>query len=394
MPVLFIPGNAGSGRQARSLGAEAARLAAHNALFVDGASYEAGSERTDAEVAAEAASRVQLDVWAVDFGEELSALHGGLLETQAEYVNDAVTAMLSLYGEHYELLRIMGVRGERERPQSVVLVGHSMGGVVARLALAKTGSTIGNVNTIVTLATPHRAVSRLSPSLSRAYATVAAFWHEGLFEPEAPDARGPAGIDVTPQLTLRDMVVVSLGGGFGDGQVRGDLTSLDGLVPPRHGFSQFTAGTPGVHLATDHLNIVWCNQVVKAVANALYETIHPARGIIFEEPDARLSTLRAALRQPRLPVEDRPTSMVLRSRDGRRDAAEFNVEDVVAASLLEEPRDAAEPVVVDNGDWPVSGLMRLPGPKAGGDWSLATSLRPGRDFEAVLCERKALPAAA
>jgi glycosylphosphatidylinositol deacylase len=79
VPVLFIPGNAGSYKQVRSLAAEAA-YHYHNSV-----QYEAG-----------AAVKRPLDFFSVDFNEDITAFHGQTLLDQAEYLNDAITYILSI----------------------------------------------------------------------------------------------------------------------------------------------------------------------------------------------------------------------------------------------------------------------------------------------------------
>ncbi|KAI9222859.1 PGAP1-like protein-domain-containing protein [Blastocladiella britannica] len=92
-PLLFIHGNAGSYKQARSLGA---RIAYHR--------------RTHPEL-------VPFDLYTVDLNQELSALHPQLLRQQARYVS----ACLTFLAAHYNVT-------------TVHVVGHSMGGIVALAA--------------------------------------------------------------------------------------------------------------------------------------------------------------------------------------------------------------------------------------------------------------------
>lgn len=89
-PVLFIVGNADSYRQVRSLGSVA---------------YRMGDKQR------------QLDFFSIDFNEELSALFGGVLEPQAEFVAHAIRAIRALY----------------KTEQSVILVGNSIGGLLSRM---------------------------------------------------------------------------------------------------------------------------------------------------------------------------------------------------------------------------------------------------------------------
>lgn len=88
-PVLFIVGNADSYRQVRSLGSVA---------------YRMGDQQK------------QLDYFSIDFNEELSALFGGVLQQQTEFVAHAIRTILSLY----------------KTKRTIVLVGNSIGGLLAR----------------------------------------------------------------------------------------------------------------------------------------------------------------------------------------------------------------------------------------------------------------------
>ena len=122
IPVLFIPGNAGSFRQVRSLASIALRKAIEETKY-----------------------KIHFDYFAVDFVEEFSALYGGTLHDQAEFVRKSIQDILSLY------------EGQKQPPKSVVLVGHSVGGLVAKALFLDPNFDHSTVNIIITLATPHSA---------------------------------------------------------------------------------------------------------------------------------------------------------------------------------------------------------------------------------------------
>jgi glycosylphosphatidylinositol deacylase len=88
-PVLFIVGNADSYRQVRSLGSVA---------------YRMGDQKK------------RLDYFSIDFNEELSALFGGVLEQQTEFIAYAIQKILSLY----------------QTNKTIILVGNSIGGLLSR----------------------------------------------------------------------------------------------------------------------------------------------------------------------------------------------------------------------------------------------------------------------
>jgi PGAP1-like protein len=88
VPVLFVPGNSGSKKQARSIAAEAARHAA----------------RTSA--------RVRLEIYVSGFGGELSAFDTSVLAAQADFVQQCLQWLAHKYASHN---------------QTAFIVGHSMG---------------------------------------------------------------------------------------------------------------------------------------------------------------------------------------------------------------------------------------------------------------------------
>lgn len=53
-------------------------------------------------------------------------------------------------------------------------------------------------------------------------------------------------------------------------QVRSKLESLDGIVPPTHGFMISSTGMKNVWLSMEHQAILWCNQLVVQVSRAFH----------------------------------------------------------------------------------------------------------------------------
>ena len=72
---------------------------------------------------------IHFDYFAVDFGEELSAVYGGVLDDQSSFTALAVSKILTLYADS------KSSRGAP--PSSVVLIGHSIGGVVAKAVFSE-----------------------------------------------------------------------------------------------------------------------------------------------------------------------------------------------------------------------------------------------------------------
>jgi pimeloyl-ACP methyl ester carboxylesterase len=172
----------------------------------------------------------------VDFKEEFSAFHGETLREQARYLVDVVTSILTGY----------------QPGTAVTLVGHSMGGIVARLALAD-ANFWRHVDLLLTLSTPHILPPvTLSWGMERVYRDI---W--------LPTSSGP--------------LIISLCGGISDTEVVSDGCAME--IPRQDGFSTFTSGIPGVWTAIDHQAMVWCHQLRWTVARVLLEVSGKSRPI-------------------------------------------------------------------------------------------------------------------
>lgn len=237
-PVLFLPGNAGSYKQARSLGSVALRKAEN---------LEGG---------------LHLNVFTVDFNEELVALYGGSLTRQTHFLHESIKAILRLY-KHL-----------KTPPQGVALVGHSMGGVVARALFTLPRFNPQLVGLIITQASPHVApVLALDPYLLDFYAALRQKW-------------------VTQADKLRNVTVLSVGGGYRDYQVRSGLTSLPAPPGDPNKLSLVVTAVPRTWVSTDHLSIVWCKELVLATVRAFFDLIDAETRQFTGDPERRLAVLR------------------------------------------------------------------------------------------------------
>ncbi|KAJ4354110.1 GPI inositol deacylase [Didymosphaeria variabile] len=245
VPVLFIPGNAGSHKQVRSYASEAA-YHYHNSIRHNTAS---------------SVGKGPLDFFAVDFNEDFTAFHGQTLLDQAEYLNDAISFVLSLYHTPSRFLR----DSDLPDPTSVLIVGHSMGGVVARTMLTMPNYQSKSINTIITLAAPHaRPPISFDGDIVRTYDGINNFWQRAYSQKRASDN------------PLQHVTLISIAGGGLDTIVSSEYASLASLVPESHGFTVFTSSIPSAWTGADHLAITWCDQVRKSVVRALYDVVDVA----------------------------------------------------------------------------------------------------------------------
>jgi len=247
VPVLFIPGNAGSYRQARSLGSESAQYY-YNTIAPNPSALKDGA--------------TSIDFFTIDFNEDFTAFHGQTLLDQAEYLNDAVAYILSLYHDPR--------RSQRDEslpdPSSVILIGHSMGGMVARTMLIMPNYQSNSVNTIVTMSTPHaRPPVAFDGDIVRTYKQTNKYWREAYSQKWANDN------------PLWHVTLISIAGGGLDTVVPSDYASLSSLVPSTHGFTVFTSSMPNVWTGADHLAMVWCAQLVKPIIRSIFDTLDVRR---------------------------------------------------------------------------------------------------------------------
>ncbi|GAA6041869.1 hypothetical protein JCM8097_004517 [Rhodosporidiobolus ruineniae] len=284
-PVLFVPGNAGSFRQVRSLAAAASRTW----FEVPGVPRRS--------VAGSGKGAAPLDFFTLDFNDDFSAFHGQTLLDQAEYTADCVRYILSLYAHHED--ETHGAR--RPDPTSAIVVAHSMGGIVARAAVLNKGYQSGSISTLITFATPHQVPPvTVDAGVDRVYEAINSYWREAYslsaLPSSAPSAAASSALvsspyRLPPSTELASLVLISLSGGLSDLTIASESVSLSNLVPSSgsHGFTAFTTAIPGVQTPIDHLAILWCQQLIYTVAEgllAIADTTKP-EGVISREERVR-----------------------------------------------------------------------------------------------------------
>ncbi|KAH8396272.1 hypothetical protein KR222_007229 [Zaprionus bogoriensis] len=237
-PVIFVPGNAGSYKQVRSLASVALRKAREH--------YESG---------------VHLDYYTIDFDEELSAVYGGYMYHQQAFLKHCIRTIISIY----------------RQPSSIVLIGHSMGGKLAQSVL--TDVEIGQyINAIISISTPldqpvlnldahlgqfyvdiHRQLSRTRTSSRPTNTTNVC---QSLHQRQLSEER-QASQESTPKLD--NVLLISTGGGNRDLLVSAGLTSSQ-----FNDLHAMTSAIPRVNLSCDHLSAVWCLQFMQVINRFLF----------------------------------------------------------------------------------------------------------------------------
>ncbi|TPX78275.1 hypothetical protein CcCBS67573_g00445 [Chytriomyces confervae] len=243
IPVLFIPGNAGAYKQARSVGS----------------------------VSNQYASTLRaMRVYTVDTINELSALDASLIIDQALFANDAIRTILGLH----------------PNAKSVVILAHSMGGIIAKSLFSLDNYVNGSVESIITLATPHAYPPiAVESNMAMLYTHLDRFWRKQ-FAREVYGEKHP---------DFEHLLLVSIASGERDSMVLSSLSGVEHIIPESHGFTAFSTGSPAVWISADHRCILWCNQLVHTIARALYGTVHAQNPGASVDLETRLAVWKRLL---------------------------------------------------------------------------------------------------
>ncbi|KAL7565989.1 hypothetical protein ACA910_011011 [Epithemia clementina (nom. ined.)] len=238
--VLYIPGHGGSYQQSRSLGAHGLQLTdgqdnRQKILMTQRALLQGDWTGTTAKTIHE----FVYEVYALDFQEEGTGLHGQFIREQSDFVADAIRHLASSKSCEYTSLHI---------------VAHSLGGYAARLALMQHSDIQPSVQSLVTLGTPHAyPVLALDSSIYNLHNSI----------------RHDDGLGV---------ILVSISGGLRDEMIPPESCEISksskspslsllatSLMNPGH-----VEATELPSLGMDHRATVWCRNLLDEVRTILY----------------------------------------------------------------------------------------------------------------------------
>lgn len=224
-PAIFVPGNAGSYGQIRSVASWSHRH------------YKERSSDDDPTRAV-----WNTDWWTLDFNEDFSAFHAPTLEAQAIYLNEVISYLVAYYQE--------------DGLDSIPILAHSMGGIVARLALGLPNHHESKpIKTMLTLSTPHAVPpAPLEEGMDRIYSRIEA--------------------ERLSDATASKVLFVSLSGGLLDTQLPSDYAvfpNSTGLQPVIQGY---TTDIASLWSSVDHLAMMWCDQLRRRVSWLVDEEVH------------------------------------------------------------------------------------------------------------------------
>ncbi|KAL9872577.1 GPI inositol-deacylase isoform 2-T2 [Glossina fuscipes fuscipes] len=231
-PVLFVPGNAGSFKQVRSLASVALQKALDNE------------------------HNIQLNYFAIDFKEQLSGFYGGYLEDQKMFLKLCIQVVSNIY----------------EKKKSVIIIGHSMGGKVAQAVLEQRGD-FTKINSIIFISSPlDIPVINLDYEIQKFYVNNEKFLSINRERYLAHNETNTC-VDLYQNVSyfrsqssfMENILMISIGGGKRDLMVQESLT-----ISKYSDIHAMTSSIPKVWLSCDHLSSVWCLQLVKVINRFIF----------------------------------------------------------------------------------------------------------------------------
>lgn len=205
----------------------------------------------------------------MDFNEDFSAFHGETLLEQAEFAKDAINYILTLY-------RQFPAEAGMPHPESVIVIAHSMGGIVARQMLLLPDLEFDAVQTLITLSTPHLLPpAPFDVRIEGIYNDINSAWANNQ--------------------TFRNLSLVSVSGGDGDTMIPSDTVSLASLLPSTNALTLFTTAVPQLWSPVDHQAMVWCNQLRWRIVFALFDMMDTSQPSKCKPLEERQSILKARL---------------------------------------------------------------------------------------------------
>lgn len=233
MPVLFVPGNAGSYQQVRSLASTCIRkqlqsLDAFKFIF-----------------------------YTIDFDGQFSGISGDLIDKQTEFVQRSLRQIERMHPSDTE---------------GVIVIGHSVGGFIAKFLFTKPNFRPNSVPLMISLASPlTRPYLFLDDKMGEIYRKTEKYWNKFKIED-------------------RETIAISISGGGSDRLVPMH-TSLD----PTFDLSLTAESMKDVYLSTDHVCVTWCRELMHKLANLLSSLMDKKRTRLISDKSLKLSIIESEL---------------------------------------------------------------------------------------------------
>lgn len=271
--VFYIPGHEGNYQQARSLGAHGVNLSLHSQQLsreFQSTIRQKLSNGTMSKISDDVNNFVY-DVYTVDFNGEGGAWHGSRLYAQVDFVVKAIERIAEQCG------LTNGTNND-----SITIVGHSIGGIVARKAVLtlhekqsyENDSNIVKTNPllvkhVITLASPHQFIPYVFDQSV-----------VGFLEMVESDEKK------LMKVNKYDTVLVSFSGGLRDELIPQQATYINHLKSDNHSIlsafasdvipSRAESNYEGPRYGMDHRSIVWCHGLMTVLRELMHILVHSA----------------------------------------------------------------------------------------------------------------------
>ena len=174
---------------------------------------------------------LKLDMYSVDFKDAAVGLSHSLMYTEAEFLNKCLLKVAQLHPN-----------------KSIGLITHSMGGIVASLALSLPSAPVDKVFTMIALSTPFEAQPVNSYlAFPVAYNKVHNFWKNSQYN---------------------HIFTLSITGGIRDLVVPSQLTNIQELID-KNALHVYSTQIEGLHFEMDHLAVVWATEFFEKLTSAV-----------------------------------------------------------------------------------------------------------------------------
>lgn len=257
--VMYVPGHEGTYMQARSLGAHGTTLTRHghdvsqkDVNHILDRVWDGSMNAT-----AENVKDFLFDVYAVDFGGEGGGLHGSRLFAQAEFLGNALE----------RIAEECGFGGKTDEQDDIVIVAHSIGGLVARKAafsVNRKREMFGKdplVKKLITLASPHGGIPFLFDS------SVYRFHKNITMQESLQDEK-------TRNLGKKHNHLVSISGGLRDELIPPSSCRVPSIMTNSISVLATNVAIHEKYVAErfgmDHNAIVWCHGVLSFVREIIH----------------------------------------------------------------------------------------------------------------------------
>lgn len=213
------------------------------------------------------------DFFMVDFNEEESGFYGKFLETQSRFSYECVKHISKLYAHQ----------------KSVVVIGHSMGGMVTMGMVKAPDFKANSVAAMILLASPQQMpVATVDRGLKMYYDDVQSHWRRS----------GLVG----------SIAVVSIGGDD-DMIVRSGLTSLSRIDKKNELLWTTTASIPQLWRPVNHVEFIWCKELHEILSATLRDIADDEEKEITADKTLIYEAFKRHLTSDHLPPGDKNYSI-------------------------------------------------------------------------------------